>query len=166
MKADFFCEDASFAVQLSNSAGADYDYRGIEMNRNIQRILVGFCLLAFPAFGFGESEPTILRAIDAKVYVGEGTASISYQCDTERERPCPPVSVLKRRALQVARILAMQDVCQQAGIEVNSAMMVVSGRLAFGEIKSKSGFTLKKLEFLDPVIEGDDVTIRIVAEVD
>ena len=135
------------------------------MNNTVQWILAGFCLLAFPILGYGASEPTMLRAIDAKVYVGKGTASISYQCDPETEKPCPPVSILKQRALQVARILAMQDVCQQAGIDVNAVMMVVSGRLAIGEVKAKSGFTLKKLEFLDSVINGDEVTIQVVGEV-
>ena len=104
------------------------------MNRTMRWILAGFCLLAVPTLGYGDSKPTMLRPIDAKVYVGKGTASISYQCDPERERPCPPVSELKRRAFQVARVLAMQDVCQQVGIEVNAVMMVVSGRLALCKV--------------------------------
>ena len=135
------------------------------MNKSIQRVLSGLFFLLFSALAYGDSEPNMLRAIDAEVYIGKGTASISYQCDPEREKPCPPVSELTRRALQVARILAMQDVCQQAGIEVNTVMRVVSGRLALSEIKTRSGFTLKKLEILDPIIDGDQVTIKVVAEV-
>jgi len=136
------------------------------MNKFPKWMVIVFCLLCIPSLGYGGSEPTRLRAIDAKVYVGKGTAGISYQCNPENEKPCPPESELKRRALQVARILAMQDVCQQAGIDVNSVVMVVSGRLEVGEIKTKSGVTLKKLEFLDPVIIDDEVSIKIVAEVD
>ncbi len=135
------------------------------MGKTMHRIVTVFFVLVFPSLGYGGSEPAMLRPIDAKVYVGKGTASISYQCDPEREKPCPPVSELKRRALQVARIVAMQDICQQAGIEVSAMMMVVSGRLAVGEIKTKSGFNLKSVEILDPVIEGDEVLIQVVAEV-
>lgn len=129
-------------------------------------VIVILYLLLLPLIGYAGDEPAIMRAIDAEVYMGKGTASISYQCDQETEKPCPPKTELKRRALEVAKIYAMQDVCQQAGISVNFVMMVVSGRIKAGEVKTNSGNKLKSLEFLDPAISDDEISIKIVAEVE
>ena len=60
----------------------------------------------------------------------------------------------------------MQNVCQQIGIDVNSAMMVVFGRMKAGEIRTKSGNRLKNIEFLDPIVDGDEMIVKIVAEVE
>ncbi len=122
--------------------------------------------LVFPLTGYAGDEPTIWRSIDAEFYMGKGSASISYQCDKETEKPCPPKTELKRRALEVAKIYAMQDICRQAGINVNSVMMVLSGRMKAGEVKTKSDNKLKRLEFLDPVVSDDEISIKIVAEVE
>ena len=127
---------------------------------------VTLCYLLFLSFGYAGDEPTMMRSIDAKVYVGNGSASISYQCDQKTEKPCPPKTELKRRALEVAKIYAMQDICQQSGINVNAVMMVVSGRIMAGEVKTKSGNKLKSLEFLDPVVSDDEISIKIVGEVE
>ena len=136
------------------------------MLRKSKWIMCVFCLLLSPFISFAGDEPTMMRSIDAKVHVGNGSASISYQCDQDTEKPCPPKAELKRRALEVAKIYAMQDICQQAGINVNSVMMVVSGRMKAGEVKTKSGNILKSLEFLDPVVGDDEISIKIVAEVE
>jgi len=111
-------------------------------------------------------EPTIWRSINAEFYMGKGSASISYQCNKQTEKPCPPKAELKRRALEVAKIHAMQDICRQSGITVNSVMKVVSGRMKTGEVQTKSGNRLKRLEFLDPKESGDELSIKIVAEVE
>ncbi len=136
------------------------------MDRVSKWVMAVFCLLLLPLIGNAGSEPTMLRSINANVYVGKGTASISYQCDRETEKPCPPKTELKRRALAVAKIYAMQDISQQSGINVNSVMMVVSGRMKTGEVKTESGNRLKSLEFLDPTENGDEISIKIVAEVE
>ncbi len=136
------------------------------MDEKSKWILCMFCLLLSPFISFAGDEPTMMRSIDAKVYTGKGTASISYQCDRETEKPCPPKTELKRRALEVAKIYAMQNICQQFGINVNSVMVVVSGRMKAEELKTKSGNKLKSLEFLDPEIGDDEISIKIVAEVD
>ena len=136
------------------------------MGRISKWIMVIICLLLLPSIGHAGSEPTMMRPLDANVYVGKGTASISYQCDRETEKPCPPETELKRRALEVAKIYAMQDISQQYGINVNSVMKVVAGRMRAGEVKTKSGNKLKSLEFLDPIEDGDEISIKIVAEVE
>ena len=118
------------------------------MNRFSRWLMVTICLLLFPSPGYTGDEPTMMRPIDAKVHMGKGSASISYQCDKETEKPCPPKTELKRRALEVAKIYAMQDICQKAGVNVNSVMMVVSGRMKAGEVRTKSGNKLKSLNFL------------------
>jgi hypothetical protein len=129
-------------------------------------IMFFLCLQLSPMISFAGDEPTMMRSINAKVFIGKGTASISYQCDQDTEKPCPPKTELKRRALEVAKIYAMQNICQQAGININSVMMVVSGRMKAGEIKTESGNKLKSLEFLDPVQGDDEISIKIVAEVE
>ena len=136
------------------------------MLRKSKWIMCMFFLLLSPLISFAGDEPTMMRTIDAQVYTGSGSASISYQCDQDTEKPCPPKTELKRRALEVAKIYAMQDICQQAGINVNSVMMVVSGRMKAGEVKTESGNKLKSLEFLDPVQGDDEMSIKIVAEVE
>jgi len=98
--------------------------------------------------------------------MGNGSASISYQCDKKTENPCPPKTELKRRALEVAKLYAMQDICRQSGVTVNSVMKVVSGRMKMTEVTTKSGNRLKRLEFLDPKENGDELSIKIVAEVE
>jgi len=134
------------------------------MKREARWMTAILFVLFTPGIILAGSEPTMLRKIDAQVYVGKGTASISYQCDPEKEKPCPPQSELRRRALQVVKILAMQDICAQAGLEVHTAMEVASGRLDMARVKTRSGHFLKRLEFLDPVIDGDEISIQIVAE--
>ena len=136
------------------------------MNSVSKWIMPVFCLLLLPSVGNAGSEPTMLRPLNANVYVGKGTASISYQCDQEKEKPCPPKTELKRRALEVAKIYAMQDISRQYGININSVMMVVAGRMKAGEVKTKSGNKLKSLEFLDPTENGDEISVKIVAEVE
>jgi hypothetical protein len=123
-------------------------------------------LLLIPLIGNAGDAPTMMRVIDAEVYTGKGTASISYQCDQEAENPCPPKTELKRRALEVARIYAMQDISQKSGVTINSVMMVMSGRMKAGKVKAKSGNKLKSIEFLDPIVRGDEISIKIVAEVE
>ena len=110
--------------------------------------VIGFVFMV-PLIGFAADKPTMMRAIDAEVYMGKGTASISYQCDPETEKPCPPKTELRRRALEVAKIHAMQDICQKSGVTINSVMMVMSGRIKVEQVKTKSGNKLKMLEFLD-----------------
>ena len=136
------------------------------MHRKPKWTICILCLLLSPVVCYAGDEPAIWRSINAEFYMGTGSASISYQCDKQKENPCPPKEELKRRALEVAKIHAMQDVCRQAGVNVNSVMMVVSGRMTAGEIKTKSGNKLRRLEFLDPTISDDQISIKIVAEVE
>jgi hypothetical protein len=70
------------------------------------------------------------------------------------------------RALEVAKIYAMQDICQQAGINVTAVREVIFGRLKTGEVKTNSGHKLKRLEFLEPVVSDDEISIKVIAEVE
>ena len=98
-------------------------------------------------------------------FVGKGTAIISYQCRSN-ENPCPPKSVLIGRALRTAKLLAMRDLGERAAINMNSLSMVVSGRLKADKVATKSHGTLRNLQYLEPVINGDQVSIELIAEVD
>lgn len=107
----------------------------------------------------------LLKPVSEKAFVGKGTATISHQCRSN-EKPCPPKSVLIARALRTAKLLAMRDLGERAGINMNSLSMVVSGRLKADKVVTKSHGTLRNLQYLEPVINGDQVSIELIAEVD
>ena len=48
----------------------------------------------------------------------------------------------------------------------NAGMMVVTGRMKAGQVKTISGNKLRRLEFLDPTESDDQISIKIVAEVE
>ena len=107
----------------------------------------------------------LLKPVSEKAFVGKGTATISHQCRSN-EKPCPPKSVLISRALRTAKLLAMRDLGERAGMNMNSLSMVVSGRLKADKVVTKSHGTLRNLQYLEPVINGDQVSIELIAEVD
>ncbi|MBC8175786.1 MAG: hypothetical protein H8E19_00165, partial [Deltaproteobacteria bacterium] len=61
----------------------------------------------------------LLKPVSEKAFVGKGTAVISHQCRLN-EKPCPPKSVLINRALRTVKLLAMRDLGERAGINMNS----------------------------------------------
>ena len=107
----------------------------------------------------------LLKPVSEKAFVGKGTAVISHQCRLN-EKPCPPKSVLINRALRTVKLLAMRDLGERAGINMNSLSMVVSGQLKADKVVTKSHGTLRNLQYLEPVINGDQVSIELIAEVD
>lgn len=107
----------------------------------------------------------LLKPVSEKAFAGKGTATISHQC-RPNEKPCPPKSVLISRALRTAKLLAMRDLSEQAGINMNSLSMVVSGQLKADKVVTKSHGTLRNLQYLEPVINGDQVSVELIAEVD
>ena len=107
----------------------------------------------------------LLKPVSGKAFTGKGTATISHQCRSN-EKPCPPKSVLISRALRTAKLLAMRDLGERAGININSLSMVVSGRLKADKVATKSHGTLRNLQYLEPVINGDRVSVELIAEVD
>ena len=107
----------------------------------------------------------LLKPVSEKAFAGKGTATISHQC-RRNEKPCPPKSVLISRALRTAKLLAMRDLGERAGINMNSLSMVVSGQLKADKVVTKSHGTLRNLQYLEPVINGDQVSIELIAEVD
>jgi len=107
----------------------------------------------------------LLKPVSEKAFTGKGTATISHQC-RPNEKPCPPKSVLISRALRTAKLLAMRDLGERAGINMNSLSMVVSGQLKADKVSTKSHGTLRNLQYLKPVINGDQVSIELIAEVD
>ena len=136
------------------------------MKKNVKWITALVFLLCLSFAGYSGDEPAIWRSIHAEFYMGRGSASISYQCDQKTEKPCPPKTELKRRALEVAKLYAMQDICRQAGVNLNSVMMVVSGRMEVEKVKTKAGYKLRRLEFLGPTANEDQISIKCVAEVE
>ena len=92
-----------------------------------------------------------------------GTASISYQCDPKTEAPCPPQSELKRRAVEVAKIHALQEMSQRLGVDVNALSQAAAGRLAAETVTTRSGAVLTGIQFSSPMVNGDELSIEIIA---
>jgi hypothetical protein len=96
--------------------------------------------------------------------IGQGTASIQYQCPPN-ENPCPPTTELKRRAIDVARIMAMEDLSTKTGVSVSAVNQIVSGRSTNNVINTNTSSQLLNLKIHDPVIQGDEVMVKLSAEV-
>ena len=92
-----------------------------------------------------------------------GIASISYQCV---EEPCPPQSVLKLRATDVAKLVALDELSKILGVNVQSLKAVKSGRISKNEIETQSGGVLKGVRFSEPVFQGDEVSIVVTAKIE
>ena len=107
----------------------------------------------------------LLKPVSGKAFTGKGAATISHQCRSD-EKPCPPKSVLISRALRTAKLLAMRDLGERSGININSLSMVVSGRLKADKVITKSHGTLRNLQYLEPVINGNWLSVELIAEVD
>ena len=105
-----------------------------------------------------------LTARKRVVFRAEGTASISYQCDPKTENPCPPQTELKRRAIEVAKIHALQTLSQRMGVDVNTLSNAASGRLASEKVTTRSGAAISDIRFSQPVIKGDEVLVEITAQ--
>ncbi|MBF0240497.1 MAG: hypothetical protein HQM12_22575 [SAR324 cluster bacterium] len=95
---------------------------------------------------------------------GQGTASISYQCLPE-EKPCPPPTELKRRAVDAARMLAMEDLAQKSGVDLSALNTLANGRASKKTLETKTGGQLKKLKFSQAVFREDEVTLQVTGEV-
>ena len=108
---------------------------------------------------------TWFRPKSDNAFTGKGTAIISHQCRPD-ENPCPPKSVLINRALRTAKLFAMRDLCEKSGIRMDSLSRVASDRIKGDTVTTKSHGTLRNLQYLDPVIDEDQVSIALIAEVD
>ena len=173
-----FLETAVASSALSGASGlgqkrADFRMEGTyaragnKMNFHVEISDPGGRRLSSAVFDVWLADiPTnLLKPVSEKAFVGKGTATISHQC-RPNEKPCPPKSVLINRALRTAKLLAMRDLGERAGINMNSLSMVASGRLKADKVATKSHGTLRNLQYLDPVINGDQVSIELIAEVD
>ena len=92
-----------------------------------------------------------------------GVAIISYQC---METPCAPQSILKLRAIDVAKLVAMSELSKLLGVNVQTLQSVKSGRMIKNEIQTVSGAVLRGVRFAEPVFEGDEVSIVVTAKVE
>ncbi|MCP4349387.1 MAG: hypothetical protein GY795_28235 [Desulfobacterales bacterium] len=114
--------------------------------------------------------PDIARSPDRKigktlqVVTGKGSANISYQCDHETEKPCPPYEELKRRAIEVAKVYAMEDISKKLNTDLNSLNITDKGRLKTEKVILKSGAILNNIEIASPIVNGDHITIHIKME--
>ncbi len=105
------------------------------------------------------------KNLNLRITTAKGIASISHQCHLENENPCPPKVELKRRAIAVAKIHALDAISKQFGISVNALNEVIMGRMETEKVFTKSGKVLYVLDHKEPVISGDEVSIEIRAEV-
>ena len=109
--------------------------------------------------------PDLLEPVaSADTLLGEGRASISYQCFPE-EKPCPPEVELKRRAMDAARLMAMEDLSSKTGVSLSTLTSVVNGRATKKTIDTQSAGQLRNLKFQEPIVQGDQVLIKLSAEV-
>jgi len=97
--------------------------------------------------------------------VGRGSASISYQC-MDGENPCPPKSELKRRAIEVAKLMALQNISEITGVDTSTLSSVVNGRLTNSSVKTKTHKVLNRLEYGNPIAFEDELSIEITMEVE
>jgi hypothetical protein len=96
--------------------------------------------------------------------IGQGTASISYQCYPD-EKPCPPKTELRRRAIDAAKMMAMEDLATKTGVSLNAVNQVVSGRGGKKVINSKTSGQLRNLKFQEPLFGKDEVIVKLNAEI-
>ncbi len=97
-------------------------------------------------------------------YTSKGIASISHQCNPETEIPCPPKSELTRRAIEVAKISALNDISKRYGVSVQSLTGIMMGRMRNEKVITKSGNVLYVTSIKEPIITGDHVSIKIIVE--
>ena len=95
-------------------------------------------------------------------FSAKGVASISHQCV---KNPCARRSILKMRAIDVAKLYAMDELSKLLGVTVNSLKVTSKGKITKNQIKTRSGGLLKGVRFSDPVFKGDEVSIEVTAEV-
>jgi hypothetical protein len=86
--------------------------------------------------------------------------SISYQCDSATENPCPPLAELKRRAIRAAQAVAAEAVAQQLAKEIESEIIVKRGRPKDEEIHEIVKIRLKGIRYDPEVEQGDQISIR------
>lgn len=91
-----------------------------------------------------------------------GYASISHQC---LGTPCAPKTVLRLRAIDVAKLVAMDELAKKLGVNVNSIQSAKRGRMGKNLIKTTSGGTLRGVTFSSPIIRGDEVSIIATANI-
>jgi len=96
--------------------------------------------------------------------IGQGTASIQYQCPPN-ENPCPPTTELKRRAIDVAKIMAMENLSTKIGVSVSAVKQIVGGLSTNNVIYTDTAAQLRNLKIHDLVIQGDKVMVKLSAEV-
>ena len=96
------------------------------------------------------------------IFSATGVASISHQCV---KNPCARKSVLTLRAIDVAKLYAMDELSKLLGVTVNSLKVTSKGRITKNQIKTTSFGLLKGVRFSDPVFKGDEVSIEVTAVV-
>ena len=96
---------------------------------------------------------------------GVGSAIISYQCNEEVEQPCPPEMELKRRATEVAKIQAMNNICEEYASQIQS-----DTKSSFGKLQSEKKILTCQGRLKNPKIvkieyENDIVKITVMSEI-
>ena len=81
------------------------------------------------------------------------------------KNPCARKSVLTLRAIDVAKLYAMDELSKLLGVTVNSLKVTSKGKITKNQIETRSGGLLKGVRFSDPVFKGDEVSIEVTAEV-
>ena len=99
---------------------------------------------------------------EQNIFSATGVASISHQCV---KHPCARRSVLKMKAIDVAKLYAMDELSKLLGVTVNSLKVTSKGKITKNQIETRSGGLLKGVRFSEPVFQGDEVSIEVTAEV-
>lgn len=72
--------------------------------------------------------------------------------------------MLKIRATDVAKLVALDELSKIIGVSIQSMQSVKAGRISKSEIETKSGGVLKGVKFSEPIFEGDQVSVTATAE--
>ena len=134
-------------------------------NRSVASVLA--IVLTVLIWGCRGDEPVNLvcpdqwRLIDDDVVFGEATTSIRYQRKPD-ENPYPPDEVLENRALEAARIMAMQKAVESHGCSIDSAEALEGGRLGSMTTRTCSGVVFRVVTCHS--ISGDTVHVQLRAQ--
>ena len=88
------------------------------------------------------------------------------------KNPCAPeeltnsnIRILKWKAIDVAKLYAMDELSKLLGVTINSLKVTSKGKITKNRIETRSGGLLKGVRFSDPVFNDDEVSIKVTADV-
>lgn len=94
----------------------------------------------------------------------KGVAFISHQC-LKAEIKCPPKQVLIQRAINVARVIAMEKASMDLGVQLSTNLIVENQRLNKNIIEVKNQNKLENISFSKPIVDIVKDSVHLNMEV-